>query len=865
MNKILLCVAAVFCFALQSCNDDRDDLLSELGSLNDRVEQLQNTVVKDLNEDISALKRLLDSKTVIVGTTPTDKGYVLELSDGTKIEITLGGKVPAQVPVLGIDAEGYWIYRVGEGEFQRLIVDGKPVSAYPTNDSGEHATEGVTPLVRVDANGFWEVSVDGGNTYNRILVDGKPVTAFGDKGEIEYSGFFRSVTYDEKNHQLKIELLTGQTLTLPVEDTFGIEIKALAEGENFLLGEVRRFEVKQTAVKEAMIKAPKGWKAVLGETELTVTAPATFSGEEFPVEIEVVAVSEKGYLKKAVVKATLINKPVEELGCEAWRKFKTGASDNVLLDYSYAGYRHAEEAPADGMDWGYTVYNVCDYGADPTGKTSSREALEKLLYELKLSGTTPAGKNQANANARAVIYFPEGRFILHNDDDNTADGGPEATIFDSKGNNASHEIFIRGGNLVIKGAGRGKTTLVMDTPNLPQTPKVMYSSPTMINIKHNSSHLTTKLADVTGGAAKGSFAVSVSTTAGISAGDWVCLYLKNNDPELIAEELAPFAVEPQMKHLIKDGVIVEDFHQVKAVNGNTLIFHEPIMHAVDPRWRWTIQKYPHYENVGVEDLTFEGHANPNFVHHSSWFDDGAYKPLQMMRLTNSWLRRVDFVNISEAATISFSANCSAYDINITGVRGHSGVRAASSSRIFIGKVLENGRGLVADHSPQEGAMMDNVGQYHASGVSNTALGTVLWNNVWGVDSFFESHSRQPRATLIDRCRGGFTQSRFGGAMENVPNHLADMTFWNFDATNLTHFTNNIPFKWWMSRAEGEYYWKNLPPIIVGMHGAASSLEFDPTQLKYIEKQGEAVYPQSLFEAQLEARLGYVPAWLNALK
>ena len=68
------------------------------------------------------------------------------------------------------------------------------------------------------------------------------------------------------------------------------------------------------------------------------------------------------------------------------------------------------------------------------------------------------------------------------------------------------------------------------------------------------------------------------------------------------------------------------------------------------------------DSVGVEDLTFEGRSKENFGHHASWEDDGAYKPLNMMRLTDSWIRRVDFRGVSEALSIVSSANCSAYDI-----------------------------------------------------------------------------------------------------------------------------------------------------------------------------------------------------------
>ena len=227
---------------------------------------------------------------------------------------------------------------------------------------------------------------------------------------------------------------------------------------------------------------------------------------------------------------------------------------------------------------------------------SSRGAFVKLLKELKLSGQSDAGANLANANARAVIYFPEGRFILHDDDDNSYDASAvNQSEKDSKGNNVSEEIFIRGGNFVLKGAGRGKTTLVMDTPNLPANPQNMWSSPVMINIKHNSG--LSDLTAVTGDAPRGAFSVEVASAAGISSGDWVCLSLSNNDPVLVAQELAPHRVEGNMTDILT--VTVEDYHQVASVSGNRLTFAEPIMYAVEAKWNWKIRKFPHYENVGV--------------------------------------------------------------------------------------------------------------------------------------------------------------------------------------------------------------------------------------------------------------------------
>lgn len=866
MNKFLLCIAAALAVVVQSC-EKTDDLWDGVDSLRERVAALE-TQVGDVNRSIVALHRLMDASTVIVGVEKTETGYVLSLSDGTELPVVLGLEVGATVPILGIDEEGYWIYSVDKGAtFQRLTYGGEPVSAWPTlGGEPTEGAEGQTPQLRVDADGYWEICLDGA-TWAPLLMDGERVNALGDHVPVVYSGFFKTVGYNAATGVLSIELLTGAKLTLPVEDSFGVKI-ANTPPEVFLLGECRQFEIEQRGVKEAIVKAPEGWKARLEEKTLTVTAPPRTTADEVEAEVTVIVTSPESYIKSARLRVKLLNKELDADACLAWRNFKAGSGDPGLLDFSYAGYKHGEEAPADGFALGYTVYNVCDYGADPTGKTSSRQAFVDLLRQLRLTGQTASGSNQSNARANAVIYFPEGEFVLHDQTDDTR----RETPIVSEGQTIeyqSSDIIILGGNFVIKGAGRDKTKLVMKSKNYPATGD-MWSSPTMINIKNNSSRIGdsyTALARVTEDAAKGSFSVTVGSAAGISAGAWVMLYLQSKDQELAASEVAPFPITSIMTDI--QTVCVYDYHQVRSVSGNVVTFCEPIMHRVEAKYGWEIREYPHYENVGIEDLTFVGSAKDHFGHHVSWEDDGAFKPLQMMRLTDSWIRRVDFQSVSEALSIVSSANCSAYDISISGNRGHSAVRSQSSSRVFIGKVVDRTGGYecVSSSGLPGSTFLENAGQYHGTGVSNQSMGTVLWNNRWGDDAFFESHSKQPRATLVDRCTGGFVQWRFGGDEANVPNHLGDLTIWNLNATRVKHDFGGGVFRWWL---KSNRWWKVVPPIIVGFHGVETvnfqlQDEEGDKQLEYLESNGTPVEPYSLYEAQLRERLGYVPAWLNALK
>ena len=529
----------------------------------------------------------------------------------------------------------------------------------------------------------------------------------------------------------------------------------------------------------------------------------------------------------------------------SWQKFVNNADDNVLLDFSYAGYHHGTEQPVDERDvyvlakkLGYTVYNVCDHGAVPDDGMSDRKALEDIINKI----------GRGKHNAKAIIYFPEGEYILHSKDDNTTNA--------ETGKVTSNTLNLVMGHVIIKGAGRDKTFLTMEDPMLPTDPNVMYSSPKMISIRHNGGKGDSQLAKVTGSAKKGDMSIEVADASKLKVGDWVKLILLNNDKEVIEEELKPYPVQSSMTNLINKGVNVVDRHQIKSIDGNRIVFEEPIMHAVNPAYEWEITTYLHYEEVGVEDLTFKGKAKKNFHHHAGWEDDGAYKPLDFMRQVNSWVRRVDFISISECMTFSECANCFLLDSEISGNRGHSSVRMQYSARGFIGKVWDHSNGYLNDDKEFK-EYKENLGQYHACGISKQSIGNVIWQCHWGDDSCFESHATQPRASLFDQCCGGFMQFRMGGALDQLPNHLDDLTMWNFNCL-ATNPNDPKEFNWWIYDQKNGWY-KTLPPTFVGFHG--KNVSFKEDEMKLNENQGKEVLPGSLYEAQLTRRLGSTPQWL----
>lgn len=868
MKKVISIICITLLVALYSCNE-RDDLRSDIDNLKERVANLEASI-EQMNSDISNYQQMVEGKILVVGYSKDEQdNYTIELSNGETVTIYSGKVDMNDMPLFSVNASGHWAYTINDMTTE-LLVNDKPVSAIP-----EAGTAGVTPKLKVDANGFWLISIDNGSTWNKL---GNNQIADGTQAVANASSLFSNVTIDEATGQITFTIRADNSqVKVPIYGKdFYLTIKY--EGTaTFGLGQKQEFLVEQANVETATIEN-QTWGVKLTENKLIVTAPKTnVQGKEYEEQIYIKIFSKEGYCRVVKLPVKLLTTEIDANSALAWQRFRQG-EDNVLPDYSYAGYNHGESAPQGAFSLGYQVINVKER---MTAKNmTAREALISILQEKGM--TRVNGTNKLNANAKIVIYFPAGDYILHNDDDNTRDESKQKDAVDSKNNNVSSGIEIYGGNFVIKGDGPDKTRLIMETPNLPTSISNLSSSPILLAIKHtngpNNAGNSPKLASVTENAKRGDFTVKVSGTTGISSGQWVQLRLRSGDRELVKKEIGPIALNenwaiakaPISINQSSDdlyGVKITEFHQVKSASNGKITFYEPIMHDIDIKYNdtegWEIRTYKYLENVGVEDLSFVGNALDGYAHHGEghaeqakvgWQYDGAYKPLLLQRVVNSWVRNVHFESVSEALTFAESANSSAYDIRISGKRGHSAVRSQGSSRVFIGKVRDESAGNdVYGKSCQ--------GQFHGCGVSKPSVGTVLWNVTWGNDACFESHATQPRATLIDNCSGGLVYYRAGGDENEVPNHLGDLTLWNLNVTGTDSHASN--FAWW---SDSDTWWKIFPPIVVGTHGM--NVKFsgkEQQQVTYEESTGMKVSPESLYEAQLRERLGYVPGWLNALK
>lgn len=439
LRAVPLVAVLAACTDLQPVEDRLDDLET-------RMTQIEQTV-NSVNVNSVSIKKLLSDKTVITSYEPTDDGYTMSLSDGTEVRIYYGATSKGIVPIVSVDDSGNWV----------MSVDGGKTFSRIKNAVNVLSTSGATPTVAVDGEWYWTYSTDGGETFQRILnADGSPISAVDGRAVSGSYSFFTYADFNAETGLMDFALTNGSRFSIPVVNDFGLDVKGFVPGTVITLGETLRYEAALVNVQGCFFELPEGWKARLTDSEVTFTAPSE-GVEEGDYDATLVCTSEKGLLKKQ--KFSFHYRPVglDVTDCKPWNDYLAGNADNVLLDFSYAGYDHGETAPPDVYTLGYKVYNVCDYGAVPNDGKSDREAFLKCLkaaFKVSVSTTERGVEFGENKTAKVIVYFPEGEFILHTEEDNNADG-------------TSNTILIRSGEWVLKGAGRGKTILRTTAPGYP--------------------------------------------------------------------------------------------------------------------------------------------------------------------------------------------------------------------------------------------------------------------------------------------------------------------------------------------------------------------------------------------------------------
>lgn len=265
-------------FTLAACNTD--DLRDDVDNLKGRVESLE-AQINLLNDNMTAIKRLLEGGQTITEITQTNGTYTLKLSGGETVTLTQGSAGEIKYPEISVNDEGQWVVN---GEV--LTQNGVPVQAV-----GTPGNDGITPKFRLTDDGsYWQVSYHNGTSWQDVLDEsGNKVSAVnnGSSGGSSTDTFFESAGIDESGDFFVIQLKgQNESISIPIVKDLLCEIIEPAEGMNKGYWEIGSGATATTTVKvkgdNIIVTAPAGWVATISEPDtetneatLSITAPAS--------------------------------------------------------------------------------------------------------------------------------------------------------------------------------------------------------------------------------------------------------------------------------------------------------------------------------------------------------------------------------------------------------------------------------------------------------------------------------------------------------------------------------------------------------------------------------------------------------------
>ncbi|WP_304314660.1 PL29 family lyase N-terminal domain-containing protein [Phocaeicola plebeius] len=222
-----------------------DDLKDDVNDLKDRV-TLMEEQVKILNDNVEVFAYVLDSQQkTISSVTESDGQYIITLSDGSTMTLTVGKLGSVVQPTISVDENGYWLVNGLSTGVKAVGENGKDGDGYP-----EFQVE----------NGKWQVRFGDGEWSDVAGGDLGTETSLGDQ-------FFESASLSGDGTVFTIVGTDGQVYTFPVVASLVCEIKNNDAVVDFKYDSVQEFDVKISGGEPLAPIYPAGWRAELTKKE----------------------------------------------------------------------------------------------------------------------------------------------------------------------------------------------------------------------------------------------------------------------------------------------------------------------------------------------------------------------------------------------------------------------------------------------------------------------------------------------------------------------------------------------------------------------------------------------------------------------
>lgn len=223
-----------------------DDLKDDVNDLKDRV-TLMEEQIKILNDNVEVFAYVLDSQQKTISSVTESNGqYIITLSDGSTMTLTVGKAGSVVQPTISVNDDGYWVVNGLSTGVKAIGEDGV------TSDYPEFQVKNGEWLVRFGEDGEWK-PVEGGNIGGGSLGD----------------QIFESAKVDGDKFVITLAN-EGGTYELPIVSQLACEINKDVVGADgyieFQPGETKTFKVKITGTPLAPVY-PSGWRAELEELD----------------------------------------------------------------------------------------------------------------------------------------------------------------------------------------------------------------------------------------------------------------------------------------------------------------------------------------------------------------------------------------------------------------------------------------------------------------------------------------------------------------------------------------------------------------------------------------------------------------------
>ncbi len=409
-----------------------------------------------------------------------------------------------------------------------------------------------------------------------------------------------------------------------------------------------------------------------------------------------------------------------ETHSELWGKDgEKWSPQSRLPDFSFAGYHFGE----DPLPLAEAVASVADFGAQGDDEKDDTEAFKQAI----------------EATEKGVISIPAGRYLL------------------------SDILWIKKPNLVLRGAGQGKTILHFTNeledvrPNMGtnssgrKTSGYSWSGGFLWVKGSNQSEV---ISPIIAEAKRGDKSIIVENAAGLKIGQRVSIALSDQRNKTLLKYL--YSNDPSSTDKFTKQVEVQLVCRITAIETDRVTVDRPFRWDIRRSWKPRLKTYvPSVSEVGIEEVSITFPVKPYQGH----FTEKGMNAIAMNNVSDCWIRNVSISNCDSGVFVT------GYFCTVDGLVLDGSRKAKKGDTGHHGVML--GRDCILTNFNIKTKFIHDVT------VSNLQSGNVIKNGV-GKNLSFDHHKRGPYENLfcnidvgdgsqIWRCGGGRDLGKHCGA------------------------------------------------------------------------------------------------------